>query len=237
MSDDFIPSTPHDQPINFTDSELQLFLDVDDVVAKSVVAGDPALIMQYGKTIIRNGLASGLALAKLMFELSVNWSLFKTAGFDGTAEEHVITNWGYSGQTFQKYVNMWENIFQNKDVSDVTKKLLMGRPIGDLLLLTAAVREGQISDEGLEKAALVPDRATLREIIRGERGKQTSSSTAIRIKLIGEGDKEYAPNTLIAYRDGEEVVIGYFVPDAGELATKAQMRIINGAHIQEPYVS
>lgn len=200
---------------------------------KRYLLGDPALIMEFGKSFIRRGLASGLALAKLMFELEVNWYLFKAAGYEGTAEEHVTQDWGYSSQTFKKYVNMWESIFNNTDVTETARKLLMGRPIGDLLLLTAAVREGQISGENLEKAALAPDRASLREAIQG--AGRTPSAKAITLKVVlSDTDRNYAPGTLLATQNGETVVVGYFVlNDSDALISTAQEQIKARSHMLE----
>lgn len=41
MQTEMLPSDTHDQPVVFSNDELQFFVDVDNVVQKAVLAGRP----------------------------------------------------------------------------------------------------------------------------------------------------------------------------------------------------
>lgn len=206
----------YEQPVSITQSELNEFDEVDNVIEVSIIMGEPDKAFEYGLSLKRSAAVKSYVLAKLLWKLKTNWETF---GIDGDFEDVVFERIGTPSQTTKKYVRMWENIFANDEIPDATKKILMGRPIRDTLLLTAAAKEGMTPDE-LRRAALLPDQNAIREAIAEARGEQTSSSTALRIFLVTRKDRnDYPSGTLLAKRgnEGEYKPIGVLNIDDPDL--------------------
>jgi len=226
---------PMSAPVKLTEKELQLFKDVDDIIGKSVTIGDPLIALDYGASLGRNATVSGLALAKLMFKLQQSWALFTAAGFEDDLPTMISVHMGISGQTFKKYINVWESIFENEKIDEETKMVLQGRSIGDLILLAPAVREGDLEGEELRNAALTLNHQELREKVYEKRGEQTSSATAIKGCLQMQDTPNMAAGTLYAKKGNKRDILFIINPNHGELAEALLDRIVRAAGIIEVY--
>lgn len=204
--------SPYEQPVSITEYELAEFDEVDTVIEASLIMGDPERAFEYGIKIKRKAAVSSYALAKLLWKLKESWSTFN---IEGEFEDTIFERLGTPKQTTVKYVRMWENIFANPEIPENTKRILMGRPIRDTLLLTASAKEG-MTVEQLNNAALAPDHATLQEMIRKARGEQTSSSTALRPYIVTRNDhSQYTPGTILCKRgSGPFKPAGMFMIDS-----------------------
>lgn len=219
-----------DQPMKLTQEQMKLFDDVDMVVGRAITIGDPLLAMEYGKSLIRDIQVKGVALAKLLYRMREAWNLFEVSGTDGTLEEVAEFHLGRSGDTIRKYIRMWESVFENENIPADTKTRLIGRPVGDLLLLTAVAREGY----DLSEMADAPDRHSLRELIKEARGEATSAGTAISIYLVIEDNRAMPTGTLYAMYQGMKYELGILEVDSDqEVVKKAIARIVNASRIQE----
>lgn len=220
-----------DQPVRVTSDEQSMFDGVDEAVSRALLIGDPKLISDYAMSLRRGSIVRAYALAKLLYKTNQVWAMFRV---DGTIEDFAYEAMGVASDTVKKYVRMWDSIFENPDISDETKQLLMGRNIRDTLLLTAAAREGSLTDEQLRRAASASDSAAVRDIVRGARGEATSSSSAVRLEVVIRDDHEYPLGTLLVRRNGEMEVFGIlYVDDPNELIQKAISRTIDASGIRE----
>jgi hypothetical protein len=198
-----LPATAID---NLTATELDLFARVDDIVVRSISAGDPLIAMDYGLSLKRSAQLKGLALAKLLHGLQSNWQMFRAAGIDEEFEDFVYAYLSIPPETSRKYAAMWQGIFMNPNVSEDIKLQLQTKPMEHLLLLKAAVEEGSISDDDLRTATIL-DREGIRDMVNKARGMQTSSKIAVR-RYIQMRDGDYPAGTVIAGRNGDKEIIG-----------------------------
>jgi len=226
------PSSSYDQPIRQIEpADVALFDEVDKAVAESTVVGDPSIACDFGLSLIRSGLLRAHALAKLLYKIRSVWELFY---IEEPFEDVVFERMGVAKATVDKYVKMWEAIFENNYITQDTKQKLMGRPIRDLLMLTAAAREGSLDDEGLMRAADAPDRASIREIIRDARGEATSSGSALIGKLVWRDDATYPKGTLLAMLEGQTFEAGWLDVNSTEDAVQRLIeRIRNNTPVSE----
>lgn len=223
-----------DQEVQITDTELKVFDTVDSVVSKSVTAGDPIPAFTFAGELIRSGQIRGLALAKLLYEMKSKWALFQQAGIDDNFEDVAFAHIGRSAETILKYTRMWENIFANDGISEVIKRKLMGKDIGDLLLMTATIREG-VDDKTMSKLLNAPDKNSLRDIIAESRGgDRTSSSNAVRIFIQLRDEGKYPRGCVYVKQGNESHIVGTLDVDSDdELVKKAIARITNSSGIVE----
>lgn len=225
--------TAFDQPVGLSSDDMNIFEDVDVIVSRAVTIGDPLIALDYGKELVKDMQVKGVALAKLLYRLKQNWNLFEVAGFEGTLTEVAELHLGRSEETVKKYIRMWESVFENNSIPQDVKNKLMGRPIGDLILLTAVAREGN-GDE-LALLADASDRNSLRNLIRRVRGEQTSTKTAIHINLAMRSG-QHPIGTLYAFQDGIKYMIGYLNVESDEdVVSRAIARIVGSARITEKY--
>lgn len=226
-----------DQPVRLTEQETKVFEEVDNIVGRAITIGDPTLAFEFGSHLRRRQAVEGLALAKLLYRINESWDLFRSAGVEDDMVTVVHTEMGVAPETTKKYIRMWQSIFENDGIDEGIKRILMGRPIGDLLLLTAAARDGSLTDDEMHEAAVAPDRAALRDIIRQKRGEKTSSVNAIKLIMTMQDMESMPAYTLYAKRGDERAVLAHFITPVSGLAEEAIEKIINKMGILERYGS
>jgi len=215
------------------DAERSIFGTVDEVLGRALTVGDPLIALEYVQSLQKDSLVKGLAIAKMMYKIKQNWQLFEIAGVQDTFENVVETQNGYAPATVEKYIRMWESIFENDSIPEDIKNQLSGRPIRDLLLLTAAAREGSLNDDDWERVSVAADSQGVREIVRKARGEATSSRSAITI-FLQVRDGAYPMGSLYIARDGVRTMIGSLdVESEDDDVKKAIARICNSAHVLE----
>ena len=228
---DELISSPLNQPI--TPKDMGMFDEVDKIIGQSVAAGDPLIALEYGKDLIGSAMMRGLALAKLFYKLRENWELFKAAGINDSLEDMAFIHTGRSKETVTKYIRMWEAVFENEDIPDDIKKKLMGRQIGDLLLITALAREGTGRDT-LEQIANAADSNEIRSIIKDERGERNSSKTAVYITLEMREDASNPRGALSVVNGKNKILFGSLDVDSEErIVQQAIARLVNNSNIRE----
>jgi len=216
------------------DENSSIFRDVDDVFARSLAIGDPLIALDYIRDLQKSSLLKGLAIAKLLYRIKQSWNLYEVAGVGDSFENLVAANNGYAPATQEKYIRMWESIFENGGVDEDTKNKLSGRPIGDLLLMTAAIREGSLSDDDLERLTVAEDTNKVRDIIRKARGDVTSSRSALLPNLMIRPDGVLPVGTLYFYSDGELKTFGSLdVGSDDEDVNKMIARLVNRLSVRE----
>jgi hypothetical protein len=221
MTDDL--SSPHDQPMLLTESELDIISSVDRVIEKSVASGDPRVALHYIGDLRRSGHVTGLAMAKCLYETKIRWDSFPT---DDDFVDVAMAETGLGVGTIRKYIDLWEAIFVNPKVEQMVKDALVGKPIGSLYLLAPAAKEGQLDEEDWKKAAKAPDRQAVREIVQAKRGMVGPANTTLVIMIDRDG-------TLKARKGkGHYVPFGYLnLKLEDENAKEAIERILNYAHV------
>lgn len=216
------------------DKDSEVFDYIDTLIERSIAVGDPLIALEYVQRLQKETLVKGLAIAKVMFKMRQNWSFFEVAGVGDTFENLVEATNGYAPATVEKYVRMWESIFENDKLSPEIKNRLSGRPIRDLLLLTAAAREGSLSDADWDKVLVAGDSHDVRNIVRKARGEVTSSKNAV-LPILQIHDNGAAPiGTVYGYDNGVKKEAGNLnVGSADLFVQKIIARLVNGAHMKE----
>jgi hypothetical protein len=220
--------------IDLNANDLKILDTVSETMERAVVSGNPLVATELANELIRSGQVRGLALAKLFWEVAMNWEKFQAAGIDDDWVTFLNVHTGRSRQTITKYSAMWNNIFANKELNDEFKRKLMSKDIKSLLLLTAYAGEG-FKEDVMEKIVHAPDSEAVREIVREERGSATSSNTALKIYCqIRDGDKIPAGSLFLRDAKGIPVIIGTVYVGSGDAdIERAVNRILNSAHVTE----
>jgi hypothetical protein len=205
---------------------------VDEAVDRSVATGDPLIALEYGRTLQKEGIVRGLAVAKILYKIEQRWAVFESAGVEDDFETIVYITNGYKPDTIKKYVRLWKNVFENHELDDSLKQRLAAMPISQLLLLSAAASEGDLTPDDWNKVTVASNKGEVREIVRGARGERTSSGSSVSIKLFERDGGQYPRGTLVAYQGDESIVVGYLtMEDESPLFEKALARITNGAGV------
>ncbi len=216
-------------------AEGQLFDEVDTIIERSVTAGDPIIALEYARGWQREGLLKGLAVAKMMYKLRQNWALFESAGVGDTFDNMVETYNGYAPATVAKYIRMWESIFENPQLDMELKHKLSGRPIKDLLLLSAAAQEGSLDEAAWRKVTVADGNSAVREIVRTARGEVTSSKNATTIMIQMRDGGRYPRGTIFVSKSGlaPEIIGSLDVDAISELAKAGVSTVINRTRMLE----
>lgn len=185
-------------PVNSSD-----MADVDDVLHQSVLAGDPLIAAQYGNSLIATVRLKGVSLAKLFFGLKSNWPLFQAAGIEEEFIDFVDAHIRFDGRTADKYADMYREVLENKSIPVETRNQLKLKPIQTLLLLTAAVREGDLGPDDLE-SVIILDHSSVHRLVRDARGDATNSHTAVYARMVYQQGRSFPPGTIVVYGTSED---------------------------------
>ena len=170
-----------DQSITLNKEDMELLSFVDDIVQKSREAGNPDIAFKEGYALRRRGHSTALAVAKLLYGLKEWWEHFAT---DMTFYDAAFHGMGYARVTVDDYLGTWEEVVLK--APEQFRKQIMGKSLNTLKLLTAASREGQLTDEDWEEVAGAHDKSGVQDVVRRVRGTNTSAGS--RIVLTWERD-------------------------------------------------
>lgn len=209
-------------------------VEIDTILDRAITAGDPLIAAEYGNQLSNTIRLKGVALAKLFFGLKSNWSLFRASGIEEDFADFIDAHMQVSGQTADKYANMYEAVFVNPQIPQNLKGQLAHKPMESLLLLTAAVREGSLDTDDLEDV-IVLDKSGIRQKVREARGDATSSRTYIYARLVQREHSVYPKGTVVAFdTEGHSEAVGYLSLDPKtEHGRKYVERIINTLGLED----
>ena len=194
-------------PVNSRD-----MAEVDTILSRAIAAGDPLIAAEYGNQLSKTITLKGVTLANLLRGQRVNLPLFRASGIEDEFIDFVDAHMMIASATAVKYADMYQAVFANGNVPEIIKEQLKGKPIKTLLLLTAAVREGDLSEEQLSDVVVL-DHNGVRDVIREARGDVTSSKLRVYGRLIQrENAARYPQGTLLVFgnENGDIEAIGQF---------------------------
>lgn len=212
------------QDTALTTGDLQLFKDVDSIIQQAVDSHDVGVATKMGRALRRDVRVRGVGLAKLLWSIRDNWSQFEIEDdFYNVIEDEV----GLSVSTVHKYVNLWDALFANPEITDEIKQRLLCKPTRTLLLLTGVANDDNPVD--WEAVVQASDHDEVRQIVKGARGEHTSSETAVFIRL------DMRTGQLYAQRGSQPAVIfGLLNMELNDDASKKAIeRIITNCRILE----
>ena len=205
----------------FSDAENE----VDEVIEKSLLVGLPDTAIEYGLNLIAGGHLSGLKLCKLLYELTEMWPRFNT---DDDVKDAVFKGMGVPTETYRKYENIWRSIFANDKIPKQYRDAMRNKPMGGLIAISVAAREGEFNDEDWKELAETHDKAGMLAVRDRSRGVDVSENRRLGIVWERSG-------SLVARR-GEEgpEEVGFLPHRTGvALVDDAVRRIVDAAGILE----
>lgn len=124
-----------DQPIDVIQTEFMA--KIDAIINESIKEKDPSKSIQLCKFLIGTAQLSGLALAKILYELQNNWWRFD---IDEAFVDFIFKEIGKHRHTVERYLkiaNMLYN-YAPKDIRPVLEKM----PVGSLIPIASIVSQG-----------------------------------------------------------------------------------------------
>ena len=178
---------PHTPGILITDVEWAGLGETEQAIETSLLSGDPQVAVAYGRDLVRQGFMKGLKLAKFLFEFKEGWADTKgqVKGTDQRVEDFVFFEMGVPVETFTKYTDAYGEVLLRSP--EKYRRMIAGKPIGGLILLIAAAREGQLEEGDWKDIAFSHDKASIQEVVRRVRGYQTSAKKGISIHWLPDG--------------------------------------------------
>ena len=208
--------------------------EIDTILDRAIAAGNPLIAAEYGNQLSNTITMKGIALAKLFYGLKSNWALFRVSRIEEDFPDFVDAHMFVKGRTADKYANMYEAIFVQANLPDATRSQLERKPIESLLLLTAAVREGNLDADDLDDVVLL-DKSSIREKVRNARGDVTNSKTYIYARLVRREHSVYPKGAIVAFdAEGHSEAVGYLNLDPHtEHGKKYVERVINELKLED----
>lgn len=166
MSSEFdmtVLESDFDQPIDVAQDEFMG--KVQDVIQQSIAEKDPSKSIHLCKFLIGATQLSGLALAKILYELQANWWKF---GIDEEFEDYIYKEIGKHKHTIEKYLAVAQMLnYVPKDIKSELEKL----PIQMLVPVGFVVKQGyQLEQEDWKEFAGATNSNEIRKIVREIKG-------------------------------------------------------------------
>ena len=199
--------------------------EVDEVIERSLLIGQPDAALEYGLRLIASGHLGGLKLCKLLYELTELWDKFNT---DDDIKDAVFKGMGVPTETYRKYEGIWRNIFANENIPQEYRMMMRNKPMGGLIAISVASREGEFSEENWKSLATAHDKSAMLAVRDEVRGVGASGGRRLQISWERDG-------RLIARR-GEEgpEEVGFLPHGTGiDLVNDAVQRIVSASGITE----
>ena len=201
-----------------------LIREVDMIVDASVDAQNDAQICAFAGQLIGGIQLRGVSFCKLLYAWREHAEDFGIDPEDWV--DYAAAKTGRSPETIYKYTDLWASVFSPLSTDNPLFWALLGKPIQGLLLLSAASKAGQLSDEDWDLVAEAEDSLTIRDIVRKARGEATSSKTRIDLVVGRDG-------VVSAWREEISSPVGYLnLSEDDELVAAAVTRILNAASIR-----
>ena len=189
--------------------------EVDKAVEKALLEGSPDSAIDFGYSLVRTGQMRGVQLAHLLHSLDEVWTTFDT---DDTIEDAVLKGMGISARKFREYADLYKYVLRDHPT-------LSGKPVGGLLAIIVAAREGEFSEEDWKDLEKAHDKSAMLDIRTRARGVHTRGHH----RLSGQVDRD---GHIWAYQSGGEPdhagVLNIGAKD-GTPAAKLVQRIIEAA--------
>ena len=167
-----------DQSLEIGQSTLRQANDeVDGVVEKALLEGSPDSAIDYGYSLVRTGHMRGVQLARLLYSMNEVWQTFDT---DDTVEDAVFKGMGISGRKFREYKDLYQYVLLDHPA-------LSGKPVGGLLAIVVAAREGELSDEDWKDLEKAHDKSAMLDIRTRARGLRTKGHSRLSGQLDRDG--------------------------------------------------
>lgn len=221
---------PNEMALSVHSRELR---EVDTILGRAITAGDPLIATEYGNQLGKTIKLKGIALAKLFYGMRSNWALFRAAGIEEEFGDFVNAHMDTTSKVAEKYADMYEAVFENAPIPIELKDQLASKPMKQLLLLTAAVREGSIGEDELEEVVLKSYEG-VREIIRAARGEVTSSVSRVYARLVQREESKYPKGALVVFGpEGNEVIAMFKTPPETASGQKYLERVKNALGLED----
>lgn len=187
-----------------------VFDEVDNIINLATLEGDPRIAARYGMALRKDARIRGIALAKLLWAVADQWELFQSKGTEDDFYSFVEAEMDIPISTSRVYVGIWDALFANPNVPDEVKERLLSKPIRTLKLLPALASESEVDWNDVISTTTHDE---VRQLVRQARGEQTSSKTALFIRLdtrtgqlsAKQGDKPFEPFGVLNMETGSDV--------------------------------
>jgi len=192
---------------------------VNDTIQESIESKDPAKSIHLCKFLIGAAQLSGLALAKVLYELQRNWWKFD---IDEEFTDYIFKEVGKHKHTIERYLKIADMLYNYapKEVRPVLEKL----PIGSLVPIASTVSQGyQLEPEDWTEFAEAENTTDVRRIVREIRFGQGDRSRKSLLSLwMDRNGSIWAFNN-----DQERFFVGSLdVREDNEYVVKAIERIV-----------
>jgi hypothetical protein len=170
-------TNPLDKAMTFKKQELAVFDQVDDVVNRCIISGNPMPAFQMGFALRRSGQIAGIALAKLLYEMRERWDSFASDDdFVSMVEAYV----GISQWTYNNYIDMWEWVARDRPE-------LWGKPVHGLIKCVGAAKEEQLDEDDWNEIANADNVDAINGVIKRVRGYKTRSASVVNLWVRRDG--------------------------------------------------
>lgn len=200
-----------------------VFHKIDEVLAESLEKHSALIALNVGRQLREISRVSGLALAKLLYGMKINWENY--TDINDNFEDVVISYIDIHKDNVLRYANVWA-LFAEKLIPEGLVDEIQDRNIKDLIPVGLAITQGyEIDQEAWEKIAAAPDYNTVLRTVRKDVKNKPPRKGSLQLYLDRTG-------TIWAFQDDERKFVGSLeVTDEDEVVQKAINRILNGSGV------
>ena len=212
-----------DSVLPMEQAQVDILQRVDDVMTRSIEAGNPDIAANAMKTLLGVSRISGLALSKFIYTFKFQWDNFKRKD---SFEEYLEDKLGRGKTTIKRYQRVWEMLVSGDIPREYAEKLKL-HPIKSLVPMANLKSQGfELESNDWLRLSNAPDVATVNKIIR-EIKKVPPKSGSLQLQLAEDG-------SIYAWYKEQRYFVGSLnVDDKNEIVQKAISRITGDGKVME----
>lgn len=212
-----------DSVLPMEQAQVDILQRVDDVMTRSIEAGNPDIAANAMKTLLGVSRISGLALSKFIYTFKFQWDNFKRKD---SFEEYLEDKLGRGKTTIKRYQRVWEMLVSVDIPREYAEKLKL-HPIKSLVPMANLKSQGfELESNDWLRLSNAPDVATVNKIIR-EIKKVPPKSGSLQLQLSEDG-------SIYAWYKEQRYFVGSLnVDDTNEIVQKAISRITGDGKVME----
>lgn len=214
-------TTSLDQPVLFNPQPI--LEEVDRFYDNALLSDNPALtILNKAKEILVGFRASGLALAKILYRLKLDWRRF---GINEKFEDSVWAITGINKVTIDRYVTVW-GIYEQNLVPEAVRPYMLSMQMRSQVPVAKTLSQGfALKDEDWQRIINAPDNASVRAELRLIKN-QTMRKSGLMFRLKANGDLWATDST------GLQHYVGWLdIESTDETVIKMINRIVDNSYI------
>lgn len=212
-----------DQHLPTQEAENSLLQRVDNIIQKSIEAGDLSMADDAMQSLLGINRVSGLATAKFIYTMKHGWKYFNQ---EDSFENHAWETWGISKATQKKGCRAWEFLISDDIPKEYLEKIKLQGIKSIIPMSNLWAQKWEVEPHQWLALSNAPDVATVNKLIRQIKNVEPKANS---IQMEWDADEK----SIIVWKNGTPHPIHLMFKEGDDVISAGLDRILKSSGILE----